>query len=307
MKHETFQLPGRDGVSLFAQAWLPVDRDARAVVQIAHGMAEHSTRYARFATFLVERGYAVYAHDHRGHGQTAGGDANLGWAGEDGWNALVADIVSVGEHAEKRHPGKERCLFGHSMGSFATLQVMVERGGRYQAYVLSGSDEPGGFLVLAGRQAAKLERLRQGARGKSGVLAQLSFGAFNDAFKPARTDFDWLSRDAAEVDKYIADPHCGHRVTNQFWVDFTAALSKIGSADWSRMPTGKPVYVFSGERDPVGKMGSGTRALIARLKRAGFSRIEEKIYAEGRHEMLNETNKDEVMQGVVAFLDRALR
>jgi alpha-beta hydrolase superfamily lysophospholipase len=306
MRHSILDLRGQDGVPFFAQSWLP-DREPRAVVQIAHGMAEHSARYARLATFLVERGYAVYANDHRGHGKSASSDAELGWAGPDGWNALVSDVLVLAAHIEKEHPGKERCLFGHSMGSFATLDVMRSHGDRHHAYVLSGSDDPGGLLVAAGNRAARLERMRQGPRGKSALLAKLSFGAFNDAFKPARTEFDWLSRDPKEVDLYVNDPRCGFRVTNQFWVDFTAGLVAIGAGDWSRMPKGKPIYVFAGERDPVGKMGKGVRALISHLRRAGCDRIEEKLYAEGRHEMLNETNRDEVMSEVLAFLDRALR
>lgn len=306
MPHSTLDLRGQDGLPFFAQAWLP-EREPRAIVQLAHGMAEHSTRYERLASFLVTRGYGVYANDHRGHGQTVASEADLGWAGTDGWNGIVNDMLVLGAHIEKTHPNVERCLFGHSMGSFATLEVMLRAGGRYEAYVLSGSDDPGGLLVAAGNRAARIERLRQGPRGKSALLAKLSFGAFNDAFQPARTDFDWLSRDPKEVDLYIADPRCGFRVTNQFWVDFTQGLSALGSGDWSRMPKERPIYVFAGERDPVGKMGKGVRALIAHLRRGGCDRIEEKLYADGRHEMLNETNREEVMNEVAAFLDRALR
>lgn len=304
MKHSTFELEGGDGAVFFAQSWLP-GGEPRAVVQIAHGMAEHSTRYERFATFLTERGYAVYADDHRGHGKTVT-DADLGWAGLDGWNGIVSDIITLGAHAEKQHPGLERCLFGHSMGSFATLGVML-RGDHYQAYVLSGSDEPGGGLAALGKGLARLERFRQGARGKSALLVKMSFGAFNDAFKPARTEFDWLSRDADEVDKYIADPRCGHKMTNQFWVDFVDGLVATGTADWTKMPKQRPIYVFSGQSDPVGKMGKGVHALTARLRRAGFGKLEEKLWENGRHEMLNETNRDDVMAAVGAFLDRALK
>jgi alpha-beta hydrolase superfamily lysophospholipase len=304
VKHATFELAATDGSKFFAQSWLP-DGDVRAIVQIAHGMAEHSSRYERFATFLTERGYAVYADDHRGHGKTVS-DADVGWAGLDGWNGIQSDLITLGEHAQKQHPGKEMCLFGHSMGSFATMGVML-RGDRYQAYVLSGSDEPGGGLAALGKGLARIERLRQGPRGKSDVLAKMSFGAFNDAFKPARTEFDWLSRDAREVDKYIADDRCGHKMTNQFWVDFVDGLVATGTADWSKMPKGRPLYVFSGERDPVGKMGKGVRALTARLRRSGFEKLEEKLWHDGRHEMLNETNREEVMAAVGAFLDRALK
>ncbi len=304
MKHTTFELRADDGAKLFCQSWLP-DGEVRAVVQIAHGMAEHSSRYERFATFLTERRYAVYADDHRGHGRTVS-DADVGWAGPGGWEGIQRDLVQLGEHAGREHPGKERCLFAHSMGSFATMGVML-RSDPYQAYVLSGSDEPGGALAALGKGLARIERLRLGGRGKSALLTQMSFGSFNDAFKPARTEFDWLSRDAAEVDAYVADPRCGHMMTTQFWVDFVDGLVATGRADWSRMPTKRPIYVFSGENDPVGKMGKGVRALTSRLRRAGFDRLEEKLWPGGRHEMLNEINRDEVMAAVGAFLDRALK
>lgn len=304
MKHETFRLTRPDGTTVFAQAWRP-EGEPRAVVQVAHGMAEHSDRYARFASALVPRGYAVYANDHRAHGRSAG-DADLGWAGTDGWRAIVADVIALGEHAAEAHPGMARGLFGHSMGSFAALHVMIEHGARYRAYVLAGSDDPGGFLVGVGNKVARIERLRQGPRGRSGLLAKLSFGAFNDAFKPARTAYDWLSRDPAEVDAYIADPRCGFRMTNQFWVDLTAGLSSLGAADWSAIPKDARIFVLSGDRDPVGRMGKGVRALTAHLRRAGANRLEEKLYPEARHELLNETIRDEVVADVTAFLDRVL-
>jgi alpha-beta hydrolase superfamily lysophospholipase len=310
MTTDSFILP-RDGVSLFIHRFLPSDgKEPTAIVQIAHGMAEHAARYERFAGALTSAGYAVYANDHRGHGRTAA-DADLGHFGdEDGWGKMVGDLCALADHLRATHPGKKLYLFAHSMGSFLALDALVHRGaangsGRWDKVVLSGSDAPGGALPAAGRQAAKLERLRQGKRGKSALLSFLSFGSFNGPFKPARTPFDWLSRDPLEVDKYVADPHCGFRVTNQSWVDFLGGLIAIGKDGYGGVrPKTLPILIFSGQRDPVGKAGEGVKKLVEQLRDGGLTEVTERLYPEGRHEMLNETNRDEVTRDVLAFLAR---
>lgn len=309
MTSDSFSFP-RGAVQLHVHRWLPTG-EPKAVVQIAHGMAEHGARYARFAAALGEAGYAVYADDHRGHGKTCS-DADAGHfahgepPGTNGWQKMVEDLVALAEHLKKEHPGKPLYLFAHSMGSFLTLDALVHHGPcRWDKVVLSGSDAPGGALVIAGRQAAKLERLRQGPRGKSAVLSFLSFGSFNDAYKPTRTEFDWLSRDPAEVDAYVADPRCGFRVTNQSWVELLSALSAIGDAGYRGVrPLTLPVFVLAGATDPVGKAGAGVKKLVEQLRTSGLTEVEEKLYAGGRHEMLNETNRDEVTADVLAFLRR---
>jgi alpha-beta hydrolase superfamily lysophospholipase len=309
MKDDSFRF-ARGAVQLHVHRWQPAGA-AKAVVQIAHGMAEHGARYARFASALTAQGYAVYADDHRGHGQSCG-EAELGHfahgepAGTNGWQKMVEDLVALAEHLRAEHPGLPLLLVAHSMGTFLTLDALVHHGpSRWDKVVLSGSDAPGGLLVTAGRQAAKLERLRLGPEGKSALLEKLSFGAFNDAFKPARTAFDWLSRDAAEVDRYVADPRCGFPVSTQSWVELTAALSAIGAAGYRGVrPRTLPIFVLAGATDPVGKAGAGVKRLVEQLRTAGLTEVEEKLYPGGRHEMLNETNRDEVTADVLAFLGR---
>lgn len=306
---DSFKLP-RGPVQLHVHRWLP-EGEPKAVVQIAHGMAEHGARYARFARALNEAGYAAYADDHRGHGVTSG-DAELGNfahgepSGVGGWAKMVDDLAGLADHLRTLHPGKPLHLFAHSMGSFLALDALVHLGpSRWDKVVLSGSDAPGGPLVIAGRQAAKLERLRQGPLGKSALLSFLSFGSFNDAFKPTRTQFDWLSRDPLEVDKYVADPRCGFRITNQSWVDFLAALSAVGDAGYRGVrPLTLPIFALAGATDPVGKAGAGVKKLVEQLRTSGLTEVSEKLYAGGRHEMLNETNKDEVTADVLSFLSR---
>lgn len=302
MPTDSFSLD-RPGVSLFVHRFLP-EGEPIGVVQIAHGMAEHAARYARFATALNEAGYAVYAGDHRGHGRTAT-DATLGHFGDEGgWRAMVGDLCALADHVRAEHPGKTLTLFAHSMGSFMALDALVHEGpSRWDQVVLSGSDAVGGPLAKVGKQLAKLERARSGKRGKSALLSFMSFGTFNAAFKPARTSFDWLSRDEVEVDKYVADPRCGFRITNQSWVDFLDGLYATGRDGYRGVePKRLRLFVLAGSRDPVGKAGAGVKKLVEQLREGGLTEVTEKLYPEGRHEMLNETNRDQVTADILAFL-----
>ena len=298
---ETLTLEADDGAKLTLYHWAPAG-PARATLQIAHGMAEHGARYERFAELLAAEGIAVYANDHRGHGPNTA-TSELGWAGEhEGWRRLVRDLDNINTFIAERHGGCPRGLFGHSMGSFMATAYLAEHSAKFDAAVLSGSNVGGGALVGAGRVVAKLERLRQGPRGRSGLINFLSFGAFNNDFKPARTDFDWLSRDPAEVDKYIADPLCGFRCTNQFWVDFLSGLLELGRVEFlAGIRADLPTYVFAGERDPVSK-GGGIAKLVAKLRAAGLREVTERVYPEGRHEMLNDSKRDEVMEEIRVWL-----
>ncbi len=302
MHTESFSLRAEDGASLFVRRWLP-EGPIRGIVQIAHGMAEHGARYGGFAQRLAEGGWAVYASDHRGHGQTAPSEQELGhFADDDGWRRVTGDLRQVAEHARRQHAGLPFVLFGHSMGSFMTQWLVHRHPQDVDAVILSGSNIGGGALVRAGKQIAKVERLRLGKRGRSALLASMSFGAFNRGFEN-RTGFEWLSRDPAEVDLYVADPRCGFEVTTQLWIDLLGALEEIGRADWSRLPKTLPILVFSGALDPVSDRGKGIRALVETMRRAGLARVSETLYPEGRHEMLHDTNRSEVEADVLRWLE----
>jgi alpha-beta hydrolase superfamily lysophospholipase len=301
MRADTFTLSARDGASIHVYRWLP-DGEVRAIVQIAHGMAEHAARYARFAEALTGAGYVVYADDHRGHGKTAS-DADLGHFGDThGWDLVTSDLIALGKRARTEHAGKKLVYFGHSMGSFFGQTILQKHARDYDAMILSATNAPGSVLERAGTAAARLERLRGGVRGKSALLSFLSFGSFNDAFKPARTDFDWLSRDPAEVDKYVADPLCGFRCTNELWVQLLDGLHAIATGGFGTVPKDFPVHLFAGDRDPVSRGGKGVTELHERLRSAGLTRASIRLYPEGRHEMLNETNRDEVTKDLLAVL-----
>ncbi|MFT5680223.1 MAG: alpha-beta hydrolase superfamily lysophospholipase [Myxococcota bacterium] len=279
----------------------------RGIVHIAHGMGEHGGRYARLAEVLTGSGLAVYANDHRGHGRTAS-EADLGFfAEQDGWQVVLDDLRSHIDRERAEHPGVPLILMGHSMGSFMAQQSMVDHAEVLDAVILSGTNGRPPFIARLGRLLARMEKLRQGARGKSPIIAAMSFDDFNKKFRPNRTDFDWLSRDEAEVDRYIADPRCGFRCTNQLWIDLLDALDVFTtSAFQARMPPSLPVYLLAGTRDPVGDNGKSVQSLAEALSTAGLTDVTLKLYEEGRHESFNEINRDVVMGDLLAWIQGVL-
>lgn len=298
-----------DGLVLQGYEWLPADPGpCRAVVVIAHGMAEHAGRYARFAAALNAAGFAVYAFDHRGHGHSARSLSELGhMADRDGWNRAVADLAAACALAQQRHPGRPLLLFGHSMGSFMAQQMLYEHGGMLTGCVLCASNGKPPPIAALGRLVARIERLRRGRRGISPLIQSLSFDAFNKRFQPARTDFDWLSRDVAEVDKYVSDPFCGFPITVQAWVDFLDGLGVMAKPEnQGRIPKDLPVFVIAGSHDPVSGGGKGLRQLLDAYAAAGLTRVDSKFYPQARHELLNEINRDDVTADVIVFFNRCL-
>lgn len=305
MRSSDFTHRASDGKSLFVYRFLPDEGTTiKAVVHIAHGMAEHAARYARVAEALTRAGYAVYANDHRGHGKTAL-PTELGFFAEQGGFArVVADLVELVAHEKAEHPGLPLVLFGHSMGSYMVQAYVIDHGRDLAGAVLSGSAGKPNLLASAGRLVARAERLRQGARGTSKLLSDLSFGAFNKQFAPTRTAFDWLSRDAAEVDKYVADPLSGFDVTTSLWVDVLDALGAIARPErQAQIPKDLPIYVFSGGEDPVSEKTKSLSQLLAAYRLAGVRDVAHRFYPGARHETLNETNRDDVTRDLLAWLD----
>lgn len=298
MQASTFAIV-RDGAAIFVRRWAP-EGPPRATVQIAHGLAEHSARYERLATALTAAGYAVYASDHRGHG-TASAPADLGFfAEEDGWRKCLDDLWGVNRRIAADFPRLPIVFMGHSMGSIMGQQFIAEHGGDLAGAVLSGTSGAPPAILPLGRLLARLERWRLGPRGHSALLQKMLFQEFNKPFKPARTGFDWLSRDPAEVDKYIADPLCGFPFTVQLAVDLLDAVGPIAAKETiARIPKGLPIYILSGARDPL---GSQLQGLTKAYRDAGLTKVTTRIYPDARHEMLNETNRDEVTADLIGWL-----
>jgi alpha-beta hydrolase superfamily lysophospholipase len=294
-----FLIDRDDGAKILVYRWAP-DGAARAVVQISHGLAEHGGRYARLAEALNGAGYIVYASDHRGHGPSAA-PADLGhFADSDGWRKCLDDLWAVNRRIAADLPGAKIVFLGHSMGSFFGRQFIAEHGEALAGAILSGSDGSPPAIAEVGRLIARFERWRLGGRGHSAILRKMMFDDCNKPFQPSRTDFDWLSRDPKEVDKYVADPLCGFPFSVQLAIDLLDSLrASVSPAMIARIPKSLPIYIFSGERDPVGQNLQG---LIAAYRGAGLN-VTAKIYPDARHETLNEINRDEVTKDLIAWLD----
>jgi alpha-beta hydrolase superfamily lysophospholipase len=303
MSGREFTFTGDDGLRLLGRRWLP-EGPPHAIVQIAHGLAEHSARYARLAAALNAAGYAAYAEDHRGHGPGAAA-ADLGhFADEGGWGKVVGDLWTMNRLIAAEQPGVPVIFLGHSLGSFLGQDFVSRHSDALAGAVLSGSSGKPPAIATLGRLVARAERLRLGRRGKSALITKMWFGAFNKPFEPARTAFDWLSRDKNEVDAYIADPYCGFTVSNQLAIDVFDALPRLLAPErLARIRKDLPIYVFSGERDPV---GANIKGLVEDLRAAGFTRLITRIYPDARHETLNETNRDEVTRDLIAWLDQVV-
>lgn len=300
MQAPTELLDTPDGQPIPLREWSV--ENPRAVVHISHGMAEHCGRYEPLARELNKAGIAVFAHDHRGHGLNPG--RRLGhYADEDGWRKVTEDLNRVYEHVKRRHPDLPVFLLAHSMGSFIAMGFLQNHQTAYRGIILSGSDYTPPLKFVAALPIAKAEKLILGAASRAPVMSFLSFGSFNKGIKPPQTRYDWLSRDPDEVAKYLKDPYCGFDCTNQLWVDLLGGLSTIyQSANMRKLPH-CPFYLFAGSQDPVGRYGTGVKALQKQLSKAGIPEVTMRLYPDGRHEMVNEMNRDEVVQDLINWLD----
>lgn len=306
MIHDTFWLTASDHCRLYVNQWLP-EGTLKAVILLAHGMAEHSGRYTHLAEVLCAQGYGLYALDQRGHGKTAEHGVLGHYADKDGWQKVVDDLACLNQHIGLQHPGTPIVLLGHSMGSYIAQGYLLHHSASLHGAILSGSNFQPIALYRVARLIARFERLRQGATGRSALIEWLSFGSFNKAFKPNRTPFDWLSRDPDEVDKYANDPLCGFRCTNQLWIDMLGGLQQISKAsNLAQIDPGLPLLVIGGECDPVSN-GIRLKNLANALRDAGSQCLQLNIYPQARHELFNESNRDEVMRDVLAWLEQALK
>ncbi|RFA10004.1 alpha/beta hydrolase [Subtercola boreus] len=286
----TFPSP-TDSLALATYRWNVPSGSPRAVVQLAHGVAEHSGRYGRLADALTDAGYEVHADDHRGHGasigEADGGVVPLGSFGAAGWEALVSDMIAFGESVKAEHPDLPLFLIAHSMGSFAAQQMLLERSDLYAGVVLSGSTA---LDVLAGALAANA--------GDGPV----ELTAFNAAFEH-RTGYEWLSRDTAEVDAYVADPLSGFDLADDLIPQlFSAAARLADPAELGRIRHDLPILVVSGQDDPLSGDGQLVGILAQRYRDAGLTDVTLTVYPGARHEIFNETNRDEITATVIAWL-----
>lgn len=284
-------------------------RDARAVVQINHGLAEHAARYARFSGFLAARGFHVYAHDHRGHGYTEAPDAlPRMFAPVGGADKVIADVEAVHAHIATEHPGLPVVGFGHSMGGLIALNHALVHPERATALAIWNANFSAGFLGRLAQGILKWERFRLGHDAASRMLPRLTFQTWAKTVKDRRTVFDWLSRDPAEVDRYVADPLCGWDASVAMWQDvFDLIFRGADNANFARLPKSVPIHLVGGGKDPATDGGRAVTDLARRLRKLGFRDVTGRIFEDTRHETLNEINRQGAMEDFAAWALRAVK
>lgn len=284
----------------------------RGVVQINHGLAEHAARYGRLAAFLAARGFHVYAHDHRGHGfTTAPGVSARCFAPpgrRDGGALVVADVLAVHDEIGRRHPGLPVVLFGHSMGGLIALNVLLRHADRVAAAAIWNANFSAGIAGRAAQALLAWERFRLGSDVPSRIVPKLTFDAWAKTVPDRKTAFDWLSRDEAEVRAYIDDPLCGWDASVGMWqAVFGFIFFGADDRNFATLPKHLPLNLVGGGDDPATDRGRAVTRLSQRLAAMGFSNLKTTIYADTRHESLNELNRDLIMAAFADWLDACIR
>ena len=284
------------------------DGKPRAVVQIAHGIAEHIDRYRPFMEFLADNGFVAAGNDHLGHGKSIRVPEEQGFFAEkDGWWRVVDDMDKLHDIMSNEYPELPYVLFGHSMGSFLTRTYLIKHPDKYDGVILSGTGHQSPALVLGGNAAASVMAKLNGAMGDGAKLDSLAFGTYLNKIENPRTKFDWLSRDTEQVDKYIADPLCGFVGKIGLYRDMMQGIKFItDKKNIAQMNKEKPVYFMSGDGDPVGDYGKGVERAYKAFCDAGLHDVFMRLYPGGRHEMLNETNKEQVYQDILSWLNEKI-
>jgi alpha-beta hydrolase superfamily lysophospholipase len=302
---EQMSLKSKSGATLnvFHQ---PAAGTAKGIVCINHGLAEHAARYGRFAQALSGAGFHVYAHDHRGHGATTAPDSPLGsFAAKDGWQRVLDDTLDVREYAQGRHPGLPLFLFGHSMGGLIAVNSALRNPFGLSSLIAWNMNFSAGILGRAGQAVLAVEKMLLGSDVPSVILPKLTFQDWAKKETDGRTPFDWLSRDPAEVDKYVADPLCGWDASVGMWQDvFKLIFHGANDRNFAGLPKDIAVHLRGGGHDPATEGGKAVVHLSERMKAMGFKNMTTIIGPDNRHECLNDVNRDEVTADFICWLDR---
>jgi len=305
-KMQTQFYQAHDGIDLTVHEWHPEDSTPRGIVQIAHGMCEHSLRYSPVSEFLSTRGWVVIASDHRGHGKTAANDQKGFISSHNGWDLLVNDQKAISERAREIWPDLPLFLLGHSMGSFVARDYAARCGENLAGLLISGTGA-GRFSRLqatAGALVARMQRAIQGPRHPSRLMTALVFARYNSKISNPRTLYDWLSRDEGIVDRFIDDEDCGFVCSTSFYQDLMHGVRRVNSKKTlEATPDDLPILIFSGDRDPLGLYGKGIVYLNKQFNKLGAKHCNMQLYPGGRHEMLLEINRDDVFQDISKWLD----
>ena len=308
MKSSTFTYKDQDDIEIFVYKWAPDLEPFKAALQLSHGLAEHAARYERVAEALTFAGYICYADDHRGHGKTAGDIENTGYLGPGGWDSTVKAQKILSDIIKKENPNISLFLIGHSWGSLMAQDYIQQWGHDLKGVILSGTN---GYmdenLLKLGKTITEKEIKKFGPLKRNEKLDQLTFGTFNKPYEPAPTKFQWLSRDQNEVNKYVEDPYCGFISTTSLFDEILFGLAKIWKEENERkIPLNLPIFLISGSDDPSNERTKNLFKLIERYKNYGIKDLSYKIYDGARHEVFNETNREEVFKDLINWLDSHL-
>ncbi len=307
MKEEFYYL-SRDGkTQIHAVEWIP-DGEVKGILQLCHGMVEYIERYNEFASYMCERGYYVVGHDHLGHGKSVNSDADYGYFPEkEGNQFVIGDIGQLRSMTEEKYPDVPYLMLGHSMGSFLLRQYLTMYGDGLAGAVIMGTGYQPMAVLKAGQLVCRLTALFKGWRYRSKFVDNLSFGGFNKRFEPSETGRDWITSDRELRRKYVEDPLCMFRFTIGGYYQMFEGMKVLARKEsMEKIPKDLPVLFTAGAEDPVGAFGRNVRKVYEKYKAAGMRKVAIKLYAGGRHEILNETNRTQVYEDLFRWCERCV-
>lgn len=304
---DEFFFPSKDGnTEIHTIEWKPVG-EVRAVLQICHGMVEYIRRYDEFAQFLCGEGYYVVGNDHLGHGKSIQAKSEYGFFNEKYGNACVlGDMHTLRQRTEKKYPGVPYFMLGHSMGSSLLRQYIQMYGNGLSGAVLMGTvADHKKAALLFGKRLCRVMAAFRGWHYRSKMVDNLVLGAYNKKFKPARTRADWITSDNENLDMYVADPLCSFMSTvNAYYNVFSGMIGIQRKESVYMIPKGLPVLFVSGADDPVGEFGKGVRKIYEKYRAAGIRDVTLRLYTGDRHEILNETDRDQVYKDLLGWFEK---
>ena len=304
---DEFYFPSKDGnTEIHTIEWKP-EGEVRAVLQICHGMVEYIRRYDEFAQFLCGEGYYVVGNDHLGHGKSIQAKSEYGFFNEKYGNACVlGDMRTLRQRTEKKYPGVPYFMLGHSMGSSLLRQYVQMYGNGLSGAVLMGTvADHKKAALLFGKRLCRVMAAFRGWHYRSKMVDNLVLGAYNKKFKPARTRADWITSDNENLDMYVADPLCSFMSTvNAYYNVFSGMIGIQRKESVYMIPKGLPVLFVSGADDPVGEFGKGVRKIYEKYRAAGIRDVTLRLYTGDRHEILNETDRDQVYKDLLGWFEK---
>ena len=305
MKKEEFYFDSRDGQSkIHAVRYTPEQKEVIGVVQIIHGMAEYVERYEELAEFFTDKGFVVTGDDHLGHGKSVPQGGSFGYFCEqDPATVVVRDVHRLKKMTQSLYPGVPYIILGHSMGSFILRNYLCRYGTGISGAVIVGTGMQSPAVIKLSKAVTALQKRFCGSKHVGKFIDKAAFGSYNKRFEPVRTPADWLSRNEANVDRYVADPLCGFVFTVNGFETLFELISRIQKREnLEKVPKTLPVFMVAGGDDPVGEFGEGVKRAFASLKDVGLTNIQMKLYEKDRHELLNEVDRDVVMQDIYDWI-----